>query len=71
MNVHSFYDEKTNRTKFWVFCGKCGKHYYICTTPKAALKSATSHGFDVETGTCKVCHVIASMQPLIEKRSAA
>jgi hypothetical protein len=71
MNLHSFYDAETHKTKYWIFCSKCGKHYYTCLSPKSALRAAVNKGFDLETGTCKVCHVMTSMQPLIEKRSAA
>ena len=71
MNLHTFFDADEGRTKYWIFCSKCGTRYHICASPQAALRAATRKGFDLETGTCKVCHVMESMQPLIEKRSAA
>jgi len=70
MNLFTWFDEKTSRTKFRVICNRCGKKYHTCVTPQAAWRSAVKNGYDLETGLCKVCRVMDNMAVLKEKRAA-
>lgn len=71
MNVRldTWYDSSVGKSRFRCKCRRCGDKFHVCDTPLAAYRAAERKGYDLETGLCKVCHLMESMKVLTTKRN--
>lgn len=67
--LDQWFDTSVNKTRFRDVCRRCGTKFHICDTPLAAHRAAERKGYDLETGLCKVCHLMESMKVLTTKRN--
>lgn len=67
--LNQWYDSDVGKTRYRDECRRCGHGFHICDTPGAAHRSAARKGYNLETGLCKVCNLMANMAVLTAKRS--